>query len=61
MTDADLLSLWEVFDANADGVLDRDELPSMYGGDLAGQSQWVPGHHTRHRQGGKAAKPKDEG
>ncbi len=38
VTDAELLSLWEVFDANGDGMLDANELPSMY--DPAGPDGW---------------------
>ena len=52
VTDADLMSLWEVFDANSDGVLDRDELPSMY--DPAGPDHWSA--EPSPRQGGKAGK-----
>jgi len=57
VTDADLMSLWEVFDANSDGVLDRDELPSMY--DPAGPDHWSA--EPNRRQGGKAGKAGDEG
>ena len=51
------MSLWEVFDANSDGLLDRDELPSMY--DPAGPDHWSaePDQH----QGGKAGKAGAEG
>ena len=45
------------FDANSDGLLDRDELPSMY--DPAGPDHWSaePDQH----QGGKAGKAGAEG
>ena len=55
MTDAELMSLWEVFDANSDGVLDRDELPSMYDPVWPDQVAAGPSHH----QGGRAADVKD--
>ena len=45
------MSLWEVFDANSDGLLDRDELPSMY--DPAGPDHWSaePDQHQSHKAG----------
>ena len=45
------MSLWEVFDANSDGLLDRDELPSMY--DPAGPDHWSaePDQHQGGNEG----------